>query len=434
MMTHCEQLFKEAKKYMPGGVNSPVRAFGPVGGVPRFIARADAAYVWDEDGRRYLDYVGSWGPMLLGHNHPEILKSVTDACARGLSFGAATWTEVEMAKLICEMIPSIEMVRMVNSGTEAAMSAIRAARGYTGRDKVIKFEGCYHGHSDGLLVKAGSGVLTHGIPGSAGVPAGCTSDTLTAVYNSLDSVKVHFERAGEQIAAVIVEPVAANMGVVLPQPGFLEGLRSLCDQYGALLIFDEVITGFRLSAGGAQQLFGVTPDLTVLGKIIGAGLPVGAYGGKRSVMEVVAPLGSVYQAGTLSGNPVAMAAGYTMLRILKEQPYYYEALRNNGAYLFEGLKKLLKNAGLPYAVNYLGSLGCLFFTGQKVTDHESAVTSDTQAYAAYFRHMLSRGIYLAPSQFEAMFLSAAHLREQLDETLAAMEEFFTDKAQSLPCC
>lgn len=423
-MTRSEQLFEEAKRYMPGGVNSPVRAFGSIGDFPRFIAKADGACLWDEDGQRYIDYVGSWGPMLLGHNHPDIRKSVVEACGRGLSYGAATKIEVDVAKLICEMVPSVEMVRMVNSGTEAVMSAIRAARGYTHRDKIVKFEGCYHGHSDGLLVKAGSGVLTHGIPDSAGIPNSCTQDTLTAVYNNLDSVEAHFAREGGQIAAVIVEPVAANMGVVLPQPGFLEGLRSLCTQYGTLLVFDEVITGFRLGAGGAQGMFGVEPDLTAFGKIIGAGMPVGAYGGKRCVMEVVAPLGSVYQAGTLSGNPVAMSAGYTMLQILRQHPQVYGQLNAAGDRFFEGLQNIIKKAGLPYQVNHIGSLGCLFFTDRRVTDYETAKTSDTAAYAAYCRYMLRHGIYLAPAQFEAMFLSAAHTKEQLDETLKKAEEYF----------
>ncbi len=424
MTTRCEQLFEEAGQYLPGGVNSPVRAFGSIGDIPRFIARADATYLWDEDGRRYIDYVGSWGPMLLGHNHPDILKSVTEACARGLSYGASTKIETDLARQICEMVPSVEMVRMVNSGTEAVMSAIRVARGYTHRDKIIKFTGCYHGHSDSMLVKAGSGMLTHAVPGSAGVPKGCTQDTLLAEYNDTDSVEAHFQREGKQIAAVIVEPVAANMGVVLPEPGFLENLRSLCTAYGALLIFDEVITGFRLSPGGAQQAFGVSPDLTTFGKIIGAGMPVGAYGGKRSIMEVVSPLGDVYQAGTLSGNPVAMAAGSAMLGFIKSQPYIYDTLAQNGDYFFTELQNIVQRAGLPYPVCHTGSLGCLFFTGQKVTDYESAKTSDIQAYASYCRYMLSHGIYLAPAQFEAMFLSAAHTREQLDETLEIAESYF----------
>lgn len=424
MTERSKQLFEEAKRYLPGGVNSPVRAFGSIEDIPRFIKKADGAYLWDEDGNRYIDYVGSWGPMLLGHNHPEILKSVAEACARGLSFGAATEIEVEAAKLVCEMVPSVEMVRMVSSGTEAVMSAVRAARGYTRREKIVKFEGCYHGHSDAMLAKAGSGVLTQGIPDSAGVPAGCTQDTLLAAYNDLDGVKAHFAREGERIAAVIVEPVAANMGVVLPKHGFLEGLRSLCTQYGALLIFDEVITGFRLRMGGAQELFGVTPDLTTFGKIIGAGMPVGAYGGRRCVMETVAPLGSVYQAGTLSGNPVAMAAGVCMLRLIRQNPGLYAMLDQNGDYFFTALAEIIRKAGLHYQVNHIGSLGCLFFTQEKPTDSRSAKTSDTKAYGAYCRYMLRHGVYLAPAQFEAMFLSAAHTKELLDRTLEVAEGYF----------
>ncbi len=409
---------------MPGGVNSPVRAFGSIGIPPRFIRRAEGAYMWDEDGRRYIDYIGSWGPMLLGHSHPQILEQVLETCQKGLSFGAVTKAEVDMAKLVCEMVPSIEMVRMVNSGTEAVMSAVRIARGYTHRDKIIKFAGCYHGHWDALLVKSGSGAMTHGIPDSAGVPQGCVKDTLLAAYNDLDSVKEHFTREGEQIAAVIIEPVAANMGVVLPEPGFLEGLRQLCDQYGALLIFDEVITGFRLGPGGAQERFGIMPDLTALGKIIGAGMPVGAYGGRREIMEMAAPLGAVYQAGTLSGNPPAMAAGLAQLAILKQNPQIYRQLEENGDYFFGRLQKAVQAAGLSYQVNHIASLGCLFFTDCIVRDYESAKTSDTRAYAAYCRHMLSRGIYLAPAQFEAVFLSAAHTREQLDLTVEAAKEHF----------
>ncbi len=424
MTERSKQLFEEAKRYLPGGVNSPVRAFGSIEDIPRFIKKADGAYLWDEDGNRYIDYVGSWGPMLLGHNHPEILKSVAEACARGLSFGAATEIEVEAARMVCEMVPSVEMVRMVSSGTEAVMSAVRAARGYTRREKIVKFEGCYHGHSDAMLAKAGSGVLTQGIPDSAGVPAGCTQDTLLAAYNDLDGVKAHFAREGERIAAVIVEPVAANMGVVLPKHGFLEGLRSLCTQYGALLIFDEVITGFRLRMGGAQELFGVTPDLTTFGKIIGAGMPVGAYGGKRCVMETVAPLGSVYQAGTLSGNPVAMAAGVCMLRLIRQNPGLYAMLDQNGDYFFTALAEIIRKAGLHYQVNHIGSLGCLFFTQEKPTDSRSAKTSDTKAYGAYCRYMLRHGVYLAPAQFEAMFLSAAHTKELLDRTLEVAEGYF----------
>ncbi len=423
-MTKSEELFQRAVKVMPGGVNSPVRAFGSVGTTPRFIKEAQGPYLYDEDENRYVDFIGSWGPMILGHGSQEVLERVAEACRRGLSFGAATAAEVEMAELVCGLIPSVEMVRMVNSGTEAGMSAIRLARGYTGRNKIIKFTGCYHGHSDGLLVKAGSGAMTSGIPDSMGVPVGCTQDTLSADYNSLDSVKEHFERCGEEIAAVIVEPVAANMGVVPPLPGFLEGLRSLCSQYGALLIFDEVITGFRLGIDGAQGYYHVTPDLTTFGKIIGGGMPVGAYGGKREIMEMVAPSGGVYQAGTLSGNPVAMAAGIAQLTILKNHPEYYTSLHEKADSFYGKMQEILKDRGLPYRVNHVGSLGCLYFTEQEVTNYESAKTSDTRAFADYCNYMLEHGIYLAPSQFEAMFLSLAHTEELLNETLQTVEQYF----------
>ena len=424
MITNSEQLFKEAVKVIPGGVNSPVRAFGSIGSTPRFMKCGEGAYLYDEDDNRYIDYIGSWGPMILGHNQKAVLEAVTEACKMGLSYGTATAVEVEMAKLVCELVPSIEMVRMVNSGTEAVMSAIRTARGYTGRDKIMKFTGCYHGHSDGLLVKAGSGVMTSGVPDSLGVPKGCTQDTLSAVYNNLDSVKEHFERCGEKIAAIIVEPVAANMGVVPPEPGFLEGLRSICDTYGALLIFDEVITGFRLGIDGAQGYYGVKPDLTTFGKIIGGGLPVGAYGGRRDIMEVVAPLGGVYQAGTLSGNPIAMAAGLTQLSILKEHPEYYTKLNETADWFFGEIQKIVAEAGLGYQVNHAGSLGSLFFTKEKVRDYESAKTSDTKAFAEYCNYMMNKGIYLAPAQFEAMFLSVAHTRELLEQTLDVMKQYF----------
>lgn len=423
-MSRSEQLFQEAVTLMPGGVNSPVRAFGSVGLTPRFIERADGAYITDVDGNTYIDYVGSWGPMILGHNHPQVRESVIAAAAKGLSFGAATENEVRMARLICEMAPSVEMVRMVNSGTEAVMSAIRAARGYTGRDKVIKFMGCYHGHTDSMLVKAGSGVMTAGVPDSAGVPQGCTKDTISAQYNHLENVQEIFERYKEEIAAVIVEPVGANMGVVPPQPGFLEGLRALCTRYGSVLIFDEVITGFRLSAGGAQQYYGVTPDLSTFGKIIGAGMPVGAYGGKREIMEMVAPLGAVYQAGTLSGNPVAMAAGIAQLTILKETPDFYAKLNAAGDWFFSRLDELLNRYSVAHCLNHVGSLGCVFFTGDQVADYTSAKTSDTEAYRNYFRYLLDHGVYVAPSQFEAMFLSAAHTREkELADTLQVVEDY-----------
>ncbi len=419
-----EELFDRAKKHIPGGVNSPVRAFGSVGMTPRFIARGEGDRLWDADGNEYIDFIGSWGPMILGHAHPAVLESVEKAARDGLSFGAATEREVEMAELICAMVPSVEMVRMVNSGTEAVMSALRAARGFTGRDKLIKFAGCYHGHTDAMLVQAGSGLMTQGIPGSAGVPAGCTRDTLTAVYNDLESVRALFEANPGQIAAVIVEPVGANMGVVLPAEGFLSGLRALCDENGALLIFDEVITGFRLGPAGAQGYYGVTPDLTTFGKIIGGGMPVGAYGGRRDIMEKIAPLGPVYQAGTLSGNPVAMAAGLAQLRVLNDTPdLFYAALNAKGDEFFAALDAALTENGIPHRLNHVGTLGCVFFTGEPVTDYASAQTSDTERYTAYFRHMLTRGIYLAPSQFEAMFLSAAHTQEDLELTLAAAKEF-----------
>lgn len=422
-MTKSEQLFEEAVRLIPGGVNSPVRAFGSIGSTPRMIARASGANLWDEDGNKYIDYIGSWGPMILGHNQPEVLEAVVDACARGLSFGAATKIEVDMARLICDSIPSVDMIRMVNSGTEAVMSAIRVARGFTGRDKIIKFTGCYHGHSDGLLVKAGSGAMTSGVPDSAGVPVGCTQDTLTANYNDLESVETLFAQFPDQIACVIVEPVAANMGVVPAEAGFLEGLRYLCTRYGALLIFDEVITGFRLSFGGAQEYFGVRPDLTTFGKIIGAGMPVGAYGGRREIMEMVSPVGPVYQAGTLSGNPVAMAAGYTQLTILRDHPEYYRELNEKADMFFGKLAMAVEAAGKPYQVNHVGSLGCLYFTGEQVRDYESAKTSDTARYAHYCNYMIDHGIYLAPAQFEAMFVSMAHTQQQLDETVDLATEY-----------
>lgn len=427
MMTRSEELFERARKCIPGGVNSPVRAFGSVGETPRFITKADGAWMFDEDGNEYLDFVGSWGPMILGHNQPDVRKAVEEAVKEGLSFGAATRREVEMAELICRMVPTIEMVRMVNSGTEAVMSAVRTARGYTGRNKIVKFTGCYHGHSDAMLVKAGSGVMTQGIPDSAGVPAGCTEDTLSAVYNDLGSVEALFDANRDQIAAVIVEPVGANMGVVPPEKGFLEGLRSLCTKNGALLIFDEVITGFRLGPDGAQGYFGVTPDLTTFGKIIGGGMPVGAYGGSRQIMSMVAPAGPVYQAGTLSGNPVAMAAGMAQLTILKEHPDIYKKLNETGDWFFAEVKTILREAGLPWQVNHVGSLGSIFFTPEPVKDYASAKTSDVMKYGEYFRYMLSHGIYLAPAQFEAMFLSAAHTREDLENTLDVLRAFARQK-------
>lgn len=419
-----EELFDRAVKVIPGGVNSPVRAYGAIGIAPRFIDRADGCHIYDVDGKEYVDYIDSWGPMILGHNFPEVKESVLKACEKGLSFGCATAIEVEMAEFICDHIPHVDMVRMVNSGTEAVMSAVRVARGFTGKNKIIKFAGCYHGHSDAMLVSAGSGVMTSGVPDSAGVPKGCTEDTMTAVYNDLDSVRALMEQADGQTAAVIVEAVGANMGVVPPKKGFLEGLRKLCDEYGALLIFDEVITGFRLAFGGAAEYFGVKPDLVTYGKIIGAGMPVGAYGGKREIMELVSPVGKVYQAGTLSGNPIAMAAGLTQLKYLYEHQEIYKDLEKKGERLYGGMEKILAEKGLPYHVNHVSSLGSLFFTEQEVVDYTSAKSADIKAFSEYFKGMLAQGIHLAPSQFEAMFLSVAHTDEIIDRTLEAVGNCF----------
>ena len=418
-MDISEQLFERAKQVLPGGVNSPVRAYRAVGMAPRFITRADGAYICDEDGKKYIDYVCSWGPMILGHNHPVIREAVEKAVQDGLSFGAPTRREVDIAELMVELVPNIEMVRMVNSGTEAVMSALRLARGATGRDKLIKFEGCYHGHSDCMLVNAGSSALAGGHPSSAGVPVGAARDTLTAQFNDLDSVKELLEQNPGQVAAVIVEPVAANMGVVNPAPGFLPGLRELCDRHGALLIFDEVITGFRLALGGAQEYFGVKADLVTFGKIIGGGMPVGAYCGSRALLEQVAPCGPVYQAGTLSGNPVAMAAGLAQLTYLKEHPQVYADIAAKGEKLADGLRAAAAEAGVPVAINQIGSLLAPFFTPTEVTTFTDAKGSDVGRYAKYFQGMLERGVALAPAQFEAMFVSAAHGDAELDATLEA---------------
>ena len=423
-MIKSQELFKRAVNRIPGGVNSPVRAYGAIGETPRFIQGAVGSSIFDVDGQKYLDYICSWGPMILGHNHPVIRDAVVRACENGLSFGCATEREVEMAEFICERIPHVEMIRMVNSGTEAVMSAIRVARGFTGKSKIIKFAGCYHGHSDALLVSAGSGVMTSGVPDSAGVPKGCTQDTMIAVYNDLESVKQLLEESNDEVAAVIVEPVGANMGVVPPKDGFLEGLRTLCDEHKALLIFDEVITGFRLKFGGAAEYFGVTPDLVTYGKIIGAGMPVGAYGGRREIMELVSPVGKVYQAGTLSGNPIAMAAGLTQLKYLYEHPEVYTELEKKGEKLYGGMEKILAEKGLPYHVNHVASLGSLFFTEQEVVDYTSAKSADIKAFSEYFKGMLAQGIHLAPSQFEAMFLSVAHTDEIIDRTLEAVGNCF----------
>lgn len=417
-MDRSEQLFERAKKVMPGGVNSPVRAYQAVGGAPRFLCAAHGARVQDVDGNTYIDFIGSWGPMLLGHNHPAVVEAVGRAVKDGMSFGAATEREVDMAEKICELAPSVEMVRMVNSGTEAVMSAIRLARGYTGRKKIVKFAGCYHGHSDSMLVQAGSGALTGGHPDSAGVTEGAAQDTLLAQYNHLDTVEALFHENKGQVAAVIVEPVGANMGVVPPKDGFLQGLRRLCDENGALLIFDEVITGFRLALGGAMEYFGVTADLVTYGKIIGGGMPVGAYAGSRKIMEKVAPCGPVYQAGTLSGNPVAMAAGLATLTELQKHPEVYQKTETLAAKLAEGLRGLRLGT-----VNQIGSLLCVFFTDGEVIDYQTAKSSDTARYGRYFHHMLNRGIYLAPAQFEAMFVSAAHTGEDIDAAIKAAASF-----------
>ncbi len=421
---NSEDLFARAKKVIPGGVNSPVRAFRAVGGTPPFLVRGEGCRVWDEDGREYLDFVGSWGPLILGHSHPAVLEAVSEALRDGLSFGAPTAREVEMAELLTEIVPHIDMVRMVNSGTEAVMSAVRVARGVTGRSKLIKFDGCYHGHSDAMLVGAGSGALTQGVPDSAGVTAGAAQDTLLAAYNDLSTVSALFEANPGQIAAVIVEPVAANMGVVPPAPGFLEGLRGLCDRYGALLIFDEVITGFRLGLGGAQEFFGVRADLVTFGKIIGGGMPVGAYAGRRELMGQVAPDGPVYQAGTLSGNPVAMAAGLSQLRILRQHPEYYAQTAENAAFMAERLRESAKKYGIPLRVNQCGALLCPYFTQQPVDSFAAAKASDTALFRAYFHEMLSRGIYLAPSQYEAVFVNACHGRQEIEAACAAADESF----------
>ena len=428
-MATSAELMQRAVKVIPGGVNSPVRAFGSVGLNPRFIERADGPYVFDVEGNRYLDYVGSWGPMILGHNDPAVRNAVQAACERGMSFGAATELEVRIAEHICDTVAHVDMIRMVNSGTEAVMSALRLARGFTGRDKIVKFAGNYHGHSDCMLVSAGSGVMTAGVPDSAGVPAGCAQGTLTAIYNDLNSVTALFESNPGQISAVIVEPVAANMGVVLPDAGFLEGLREICDENGALLVFDEVICGFRLAYGGAAARFGITPDLVTYGKIIGGGMPVGAFGGRADIMEKMAPVGPVYQAGTLSGNPIAMTAGLAQLTELHDHPEHYERLEAAGKRLFGGIARLLEEHGAPCTLNHIGSIGSVFFTSHEVTDYASAKTSDTAAFARYFRFMLERGFYLAPSQFEAMFISTAHDDAAIDATLDAIGAYLSEERE-----
>lgn len=423
-MSKSEQLFAAAQKHIPGGVNSPVRAFKGVGGTPVFVNRAEGAYIYDEDDKRYIDYIGSWGPMLFGHNYPPVIEAVREALNFGISFGAPTAIETQMAELICETVPSMDLVRMVSSGTEATMSAIRLARGYTGRDKIVKFEGCYHGHSDSLLVKAGSGALTLGEPNSPGVPAALAEHTITLNFNDIDSVKQAFAEVGDQVACIIVEPIAGNMNCIPPVPGFLEGLREVCDQYGTVLIFDEVMTGFRVARGGAQELYGVNADLITLGKIIGGGMPVGAFGGKREIMEHIAPLGPVYQAGTLSGNPLAMRAGIAMLTAMKREGLY-EELSAKTEYLTEGLKAVAAKNGIPVATAAVGGMFGLFFTDKEsVNSFAEATACDLEAFKKFFHLMLDEGVYLAPSAYEAGFLSAAHTEADLDATIAAADRAF----------
>ena len=416
-----QELFAQAQKYIPAGVNSPVRSFRAVGGTPPFLARGAGSRVWDVDGNEYIDYLGSWGPLVLGHSHPAVVEAVKKAAESGTSFGAPVAQEVELAQIICEALPSVESVRLVSSGTEACMSAIRLARAHTGRDKLIKFAGCYHGHADGLLVKAGSGALTHGIPTSAGVPESYAQETLVADYNDLSSVDALFSQFPNEIAGVIVEPVAGNMGVVPPADGFLTGLRSITEKNGSLLIFDEVITGFRIAYGGAQGLFGVTPDITCLGKIIGGGLPVGAYGSSKEIMEQVAPLGPMYQAGTLSGNPLAVAAGVAALTQMKK-PGVYQQLETMGQRLADGLAAVFNDAEIPGAVNRIGSMLTGFFSGGPVESLSQVEQADAGAYGRYFHAMLERGVYLAPSQFEAGFVSLAHTNADIDQTITVVKE------------
>ncbi|HYN87637.1 MAG TPA: glutamate-1-semialdehyde 2,1-aminomutase [Ardenticatenaceae bacterium] len=416
--TRSQQLFAHAQTLMPGGVSSPVRAFKAVGGQPLFIERGQGAYVWDADGNRYVDYVGSWGPLIAGHAHPEVVAALRRTAERGTSYGMPTALEIELAEMVIDALPSVEMVRFVNSGTEATMTALRLARAFTGRDKIVKLEGCYHGHADMLLVQAGSGVATLGLPDSPGVPASATRNTLSAAYNDLQAIEALFQRQGEEIAAVILEPIAGNMGMVLPRPGYLDGLRRITRAHGALLIFDEVMTGFRVASGGAQALYGVTPDLTCLGKVIGGGLPVGAYGGRREIMRMVAPVGPMYQAGTLSGNPLAMTAGIATLRLLRSHGVYDELERKTAA-LSAGIGQAAAGADLQLFQARVGSMFCAFFTDQEVYDYASAKSSDTALFGRFFRAMLRRGVHLAPSQFEAGFVSLAHTDEDIEATIEA---------------
>ncbi len=438
--TLSTHLFNEAKRYIPGGVNSPVRAFKSVGGNPLFIKSGKGSKIYDADGNEFIDFVGSWGPHIFGHNPDFIKKALSEAIENGTSFGAPTELELKMAKLIVDLVPSVEMVRMVNSGTEATMSAIRAARGYTKKDKIIKFEGCYHGHADYFLIKAGSGALTLGVPDSPGVTKANAADTLIADYNDINSVKklikenkpayLSADKAGlpdgkagrtgrNEIAAIIIEPIAGNVGVIRPDDNFIKELREICSEEKIVLIFDEVMTGFRVAAGGAQEILGITPDLSTFGKIIGGGLPVGAFGGKKEIMEMIAPNGPVYQAGTLSGNPLAMSAGYAALKYIKDHPEIYQTLEERSAYLEKGFKENLKKLNKNFSLNRVGSMMCLFFTEKKVTDYKSAVSSDVNLFGKYFHSMLTRGIYLAPSQYEALFVSTAHTKDDLDKTIKA---------------
>ncbi len=416
--SRSKEAFAEALQYIPGGVNSPVRAFRSVGMSPYYVERGEGSRIYDIDGHSYIDYIGSWGPLILGHAHPSIIEAIQHTAARGTSFGAPTLLETEMAKLVCERVPSVEMVRMVNSGTEATMSALRLARGYTGRSKIVKFEGCYHGHADSLLIKAGSGIATLALPDSPGVPEAVAAQTITIPYNDLDAVHLIFQQYGEEIAGVIVEPIAGNMGVVPPVSGFLEGLRKITSEYGSLLIFDEVMTGFRVDIHSAQGLYGITPDITCLGKVIGGGLPVGAYGGRRDIMERMAPAGPIYQAGTLSGNPLAMSAGYATLNILGE-PGVYESLERKSARLERGFITNANERGIACTINRVGSMVCPFFTDVKVTNYESAKTSDLQRFSRYFASMLELGVSVAPSQFEGMFVSLAHTDDDIEATIEA---------------
>ena len=423
-MSRSHDLFVAAQKHIPGGVNSPVRAFSGVGGDPVFFKRANGAYLFDEDDRQYIDYVASWGPAILGHAHPDVIKEVQDAAVNGLSFGAPTAIETEMANMLCKIVPSMDMVRMVSSGTEATMSAIRLARGYTGRDKIVKFEGCYHGHADSLLVKAGSGMLTLGVPTSPGVPTSLADHTITLTYNDINEVKQAFSEIGDQIACIIVEPVAGNMNCIPPVPGFLEGLRKVCDEYGTVLILDEVMTGFRVSLGGAQDHYGITPDLTTLGKIVGGGMPVGAFGGKKEIMEHIAPLGPVYQAGTLSGNPIAMAAGLKTMQLIS-QPGFYDELSAKVEHLVSGIMTAAKDAGIPMTENHVGGMFGLFFTDiPHVVNFAQTSACNIERFQKFYNGMLQEGIYLAPSAYEAGFVSAAHTDDDIEKTIEAAARVF----------